>query len=160
MRHLILFLLLVDVVMEMAGASSVEVGSQGSGSAGSESIFHRSCTLKASEAGSPVTCLSAEDVPSGKKAYLGYWYANVSGSTAWTDVTTCTLEDTAGLDLIGFPIAILSANNFIGPVSPTLTRHPPITNSTGTGDGEGIRIGCQSNGNGSDLIVAISGVIR
>lgn len=122
--------------------------------------FFRACTLTSAAAATPVTCLLDADVPTGQKAYLAGVRVKVNGATAWATVTACVVEDSAGVDLLTLPVAALTGNVLLTDASGAVTVDSPFALGSGTTAAKGLRVACDANGTGSDLVVSTWGMIR
>lgn len=141
-------------------STSIETAALTIAGAPAEAVFYRTCTITSAAAADPVDCLAAADVPNGKTAYLTHWHAKVNGATEWATTTACVLEDHSGTDLLSFAVAALTANVFLADGSANVTAAAPYALGTGATAGDGLRLDCDQNGTGSDLVVTIQGVIK
>lgn len=122
--------------------------------------FFRTCTLTSAAAATPVDCLAAADVPAALSAKLAKWHAYVNGATVWGTVATCTIEDTAGNDLVNIAVAALTGDTFIDDGSANVTKEARYRLGTGGAVDQGLRVVCDANGTGSDLVFVLSGSIQ
>lgn len=126
-----------------------------------EKPFLRVCTLTSAAAATPVVCLLDADVPAGKKAYVAGVRLNVNGVTAWATATTCTLEDTAGVDLLTIPVASLTGNALLFDSNTSATTSAAALKlGSGTTTAKGLRVVCDVNGTGSTEVWTMWGTIR
>lgn len=128
--------------------------------AATTATFFKTCTISSASASVAVNCLAAADVPSALSAKLAKWHAKVNGAVAWATTTTCTIEDSAGNDLVVIPVAALTANAFVSDHTASLTYADRYALGTGGATDEGLRIVCDANGTGSDLVFVLSGNIQ
>lgn len=144
----------------IGGTATVQANTLTVGGAPAEAVFYRTCTLTSAAAAIPVTCLFDADVPMGKKAYLTNFTAKVNGGTAWSTVTSCTVEDTASNPYVTLPVSELASNVYLGLFSGSLTFDDRLTLGTGGTAAKGIRVKCDVNGTGSDLVFVLQGVVK
>lgn len=124
------------------------------------STFYKVCTIASAAAATPVNCLSAADVPPTLSAKLGAWRAYVNGSTSWSTVTSCVIEDTAGNDFISIAVAALAGDTVITDSSSNVTKEVRYRIGTGGATDAGLQVSCNSNGTGSDLVFVMMGTIQ
>jgi hypothetical protein len=122
--------------------------------------FFRTCTITSAAAATPVNCLAAADVPAALSAKLAKWHAYVNGAVAWATTATCTIEDTAGNDLVVMSVTALTADTFVDDGSASIVKEARYRLGTGGAVDEGLQIVCNANGTGSDLVVVVSGSIQ
>ena len=144
----------------MGGTATIQANTLSIGGAPAEAVFYRTCTLTSAAAAVPVNCLLDADVPMGKKAYLTSFTAKVTGMTAWGTVTSCTIEDTSGNAYVTLPVSELASNAYLGLFSGSLTFDDRLTLGTGGTAAKGIRVKCDINGTGSDLVFVLQGVVK
>ncbi len=127
-----------------------------------EIFFTRTCTLTSAAAATPVTCLADADVPAGKAVHLMGWHAKVNGATAWATVATCTVNDTGGGATLFFTMAVaaLIGNAFVGDWSSNITQAAAYSLNSGGVNAKGLKLLCDTNGTGSDLVMTIFGTIK
>lgn len=125
-----------------------------------DKAFFRACTLTSAAAATPVTCLADADVPVGQKAYTAGIRIKVNGATAWATTTLCTVEDSAGVDLLTIPVASLTGNALLTDASGSVTVASAMALGSGTTTATGLRVVCDANGTGSDLVISTWGTVR
>jgi len=122
--------------------------------------FFRTCTITSAAAATPVACLADADVPAAAAARLGKWHAYVNGGTGWSTTATCTIEDSAGNDLVTIAVAALTANTFVSDHSDNITQEARYRLGTGGAADAGLRVVCDANGTGSDLVFVLMGTVQ
>lgn len=127
------------------------------GGAPAEAFFSRTCTITSAAAATPVTCLADADVPAGKSAYLLGWHAKVNGATAWATTATCTIQDSASTGFVQVAVAALTGNAFVGDQTANVTNLSAYSLNLGGMAAKGLRVVCNANGTGSDLVVTLYG---
>lgn len=125
-----------------------------------DKAFFRVCTLTSAAAATPVTCLADADVPVAQKAYTAGIRLKVNGATAWATVATCTVEDSAGVDLLTIPVASLTGNALLTDASGSVTVASAMALGSGTTTAKGLRVVCDVNGTGSDIVFSVWGTVR
>ena len=126
-----------------------------------EKAFTRVCTLTSAAAATPVVCLTDADVGAGKKAYVTGVQIVVNGAVGWGLVTTVTLEDTSGVDLLTIPVASLTSNALLyNSNTSATTSAAALLLGSGTTTAKGLRVLADMNGTGSSLVFTMWGTIR
>lgn len=132
--------------------------------AGTPFMYTVSMTKAQSAAGVVIVPDSA--VPTLSKVYVTQFRLNVSGATAWTDVTATEviIRDNAGSPATGitFGKAALTGNRVIDSLDTTdITAAAPLLLNAGFTAGYGIKIiGDAVFANGSDIYITVSGYIK
>lgn len=130
------------------------------GGALAEAVFSRTCTITSAAAATPVTCLADADVPAGKSVYLLGWHAKVNGATAWSTTATCTIQDSGSTGFAQIAVAALTGNAFVGDLTANVTVLSAYSLNLGGMAAKGLRVVCNANGTGSDLVVTLYGSIK
>lgn len=128
--------------------------------AATNASFVRTATISSATAATAVTLLSAADV-STSTPYITHFHAKVNGSTPWATTSSCSIQDDAGspVSLVDIPVAAMTANAFITENS-GVTLNDPYVLGTGLTATQAVKLKCDANGTGSDLVVTISGALR
>jgi len=136
------------------------------GLSGAGKPFMYTAKLTAIAAGTAVPLVPEAIVPTLEKIYLAGFRANVSGATAWSDITATqvVVADTATLPVSGLTIAKagLTGNAVIDSYANanTVVGNAILLN-TGFTAGKGLSVKADANfGAGSDLYVTVWGYIK
>ena len=125
--------------------------------------FHKTATLTAAAANTPVHILTDAEVGTGV-AHIATFLLNVNGGTAWTDSTgtIVTVQDTDGTPTVGITAAKaqLAGNALLNLLETGITVGDAIIDGTGFTAAKGLDIAADSDFDaGDDIIVTISGVV-